>query len=166
MAADPADGEHNFYYRVTENLGAVPGTPYQLTVPRNMSPVEMATVRVGRRGGPTSSDLAFRDKLFHMVGSITVAAGHIEAAMKRLLLVLEGEETVFSLADYQWAELHSRLRKACEGPGERGRELETEFERMPHLVFVPGLVMFITVFALNQLGDRARAFWDTRETNL
>jgi peptide/nickel transport system permease protein len=43
---------------------------------------------------------------------------------------------------------------------------QTEFERMPHLVFVPGLVMFITVFALNQLGDRARAFWDTRETNL
>ena len=43
---------------------------------------------------------------------------------------------------------------------------QSEFERNPHLVFAPGLVMFLTVFALNQLGDRARSLWDPRESNL
>lgn len=43
---------------------------------------------------------------------------------------------------------------------------QDEFERTPHLVFVPGLVMFLTVFSLNQVGDRARSLWEPRGTNL
>lgn len=43
---------------------------------------------------------------------------------------------------------------------------QSEYERTPHLVFVPGTVMFLTVFALNQLGDKARKLWDPRETLL
>jgi peptide/nickel transport system permease protein len=35
------------------------------------------------------------------------------------------------------------------------------FDQDPHLVFVPGTVMFFTVFAINRVGDRARRLWDT-----
>jgi peptide/nickel transport system permease protein len=31
---------------------------------------------------------------------------------------------------------------------------EDNFETSPHLVFVPGCVLFLTVFAINRLGDR------------
>ena len=36
------------------------------------------------------------------------------------------------------------------------------FEQHPHLVFVPGAVMFLTVFAVNRVGERARRRWDTQ----
>lgn len=41
---------------------------------------------------------------------------------------------------------------------------QTELESNPHLVFVPGTVLFLTVLALNQIGDKARARWDPRES--
>lgn len=34
------------------------------------------------------------------------------------------------------------------------------FDTDPHLVFVPGLVLFLTVFALNRVGDKLRRSWD------
>jgi peptide/nickel transport system permease protein len=40
---------------------------------------------------------------------------------------------------------------------------QDELQRTPHLVFAPGIVMFLTVFALNRLGDKARALWDPRQ---
>lgn len=43
---------------------------------------------------------------------------------------------------------------------------QQEYERNPHLVFAPGLVMFLTVFALNQVGDWARRAWDPRESQI
>lgn len=39
---------------------------------------------------------------------------------------------------------------------------QDDLDRTPHLVFVPGAVMFVTVFALNKIGDRARAKLDPR----
>mgnify|MGYP002737245811 CR=1 FL=1 len=42
---------------------------------------------------------------------------------------------------------------------------QSEHDRTPHLVFVPGTVMFLTVFALNRVGDRARQLWDPRDTH-
>lgn len=36
---------------------------------------------------------------------------------------------------------------------------QSDFERYPHLVFVPGVILFVTVFALNRVGDRLRAWW-------
>lgn len=32
----------------------------------------------------------------------------------------------------------------------------------PHLVFGPGIVLFLTVFSLNRIGDRLRTLWDHR----
>lgn len=43
---------------------------------------------------------------------------------------------------------------------------QSEYERTPHLVFIPGAVLFLTVFALNRLGDKARALWDPRDTKI
>ncbi|HEY8526416.1 MAG TPA: ABC transporter permease [Acidimicrobiales bacterium] len=39
---------------------------------------------------------------------------------------------------------------------------EDSFDRHPHLVFAPGIVLFLTVFALNRVGEAARVLWDPR----
>ncbi len=41
-----------------------------------------------------------------------------------------------------------------------------QLETTPHVVFVPGAVMFITVFCLNRVGDKARAAWDPKQSAL
>ena len=33
-------------------------------------------------------------------------------------------------------------------------------------MFVPGTVLFLTVFALNRIGDKARKIWDPRHSAL
>lgn len=40
------------------------------------------------------------------------------------------------------------------------------FETNPHIVLIPGAALFVTVFALNILGQRLRRRWDPRQTNL
>jgi peptide/nickel transport system permease protein len=41
-----------------------------------------------------------------------------------------------------------------------------DLDKHPHLVFVPATVMFLTVFALNRIGDKARKLWDPREAKV
>lgn len=41
---------------------------------------------------------------------------------------------------------------------------QSELRTTPHLVFIPGGVMFLTVFAFNRLGDKARQLWDPRQS--
>lgn len=41
-----------------------------------------------------------------------------------------------------------------------------ELRLHPHVALVPGVFMFLTVFSLNVLGERARARWDPREAKL
>ncbi len=43
---------------------------------------------------------------------------------------------------------------------------QDDFDRHPHLVFAPGIAMFLTVFALNRVGEKAREIWDPRQANL
>lgn len=43
---------------------------------------------------------------------------------------------------------------------------DADWRRHPHLVFVPGAVMFATVFAINRVGDALRDRWDTRESTI
>ena len=43
---------------------------------------------------------------------------------------------------------------------------QDDFERHPHIVFIPGIVMFLTVFSLNRVGEKARQIWDPRVSNL
>lgn len=46
-----------------------------------------------------------------------------------------------------------------------GRQL-TVLQDAPHIVFVPGVLMFLTVLSLNRIGESLRALWDPRETKL
>lgn len=39
---------------------------------------------------------------------------------------------------------------------------QSSLQEHPHLVFVPGLILFLTVFALTRIGEAARALWDPR----
>ena len=46
-----------------------------------------------------------------------------------------------------------------------GRQL-TVLRDAPHIVFVPGVLMFLTVLSLNRIGESLRALWDPREAKL
>ena len=43
---------------------------------------------------------------------------------------------------------------------------QEKFDEDPHLVFVPGAVMFLTVFAINRIGEKARQLWDPRQGSI
>lgn len=43
---------------------------------------------------------------------------------------------------------------------------QDRFDEHPHIVFIPGAVLFLTVFSFNRLGDRARELWDPREAKI
>ena len=123
MTKDWPPPGHRFSYRVDEALDNGYRISYDLSLPSGAGAVDLATVRVGRHGGDSPEDLTFREELYQSVGSITVAGGHVEAAMKRLLLLLIDAETDFSLVDYQWYELETKLRAQCDGSDERRRRL-------------------------------------------
>lgn len=46
-----------------------------------------------------------------------------------------------------------------------GRQ-QTVLTDAPHIVFVPGVLMFLTVLSLNRIGESLRALWDPREAKL
>jgi hypothetical protein len=122
MTKDWPPPGHNSYYRVDEALDNVDPISYDMSLPSREGTVDLSTVRVGRHGGDAPEDLTFREELYQSVGSITVAGGHVEAAMKRLLLVLTGAEA-FSVVDYQWYQLETKLRELCDGSDERRQRL-------------------------------------------
>ncbi|MCY3576467.1 MAG: ABC transporter permease [bacterium] len=46
-----------------------------------------------------------------------------------------------------------------------GRQ-QTVLRDAPHIVFVPGVLMFLTVLSLNRIGESLRTLWDPREAKL
>lgn len=79
---------------------------------------DLSTLRVTRHGGLAPSDLALQQALFSLVGAITVVAGHIEAEMKRIILVAnEGTKTGFAEVSQTWTDLEKSLQKVAEGEG-------------------------------------------------
>lgn len=78
----------------------------------------------------SEADEEFRRKLYGLIGAITVAAGHVEASMKRLLLLLKGEQGGFSLVDKTWSDLFTMLlsESGRQGAGPRA-ELKKILER-------------------------------------
>jgi hypothetical protein len=85
---------------------------------------DMSTIRMERHGGTTAADHVFRQKLFEIIGSITAASGHIEASMKRLLVIFQDSDHVgFALVDHPWTELVKRLRTECTGADSRRQNL-------------------------------------------
>src|SRR6202034_3396751 len=79
------------YYTTTERIDGHPDLTFDLVIPSTFEEVNLATVRIGRHGGPNAADAEFRAELYGRIGAIAVAGGHVETAMKRLILVMESE---------------------------------------------------------------------------
>ncbi|MEU8870239.1 hypothetical protein AB0D24_03590 [Streptomyces javensis] len=97
-------------YKMDVDLDNGYTTSWDLSLPPAREQFDISTVRLGRHGGETESDQIFRSRLYSAVGAITVAGGHVETAMKRLVLHLRGERSSrFSLVDKTWSDLHKML---------------------------------------------------------
>jgi len=86
---------------------------YDLSVP-NSSGIDLATARVLRHGGPASDDLAYRGQLYALIGGVVVAAGQVEAAMKRVLLVATSDSRQVADAEKPWSGLEKDLQKVVD----------------------------------------------------
>lgn len=114
---------HRFSWRVDIETDAG-SLSFDMTLPAGTN-FDLSAIRVGRHGGPTGADRAFREQLFQVIGSITAAGGHIEAAMKRLLLTVEQHDSSkFALVDLQWGDLVKRLAKLCDDSDQTRRDLK------------------------------------------
>jgi hypothetical protein len=112
------------WYSVVEKIDGQPERTYNLTIPSTFSEADLSTVRIGRHGGPNDGDREFRCDLYERVGAVVVASGHVETAMKRLVLLLEeAPEAQFSLVDKNWTDLHRRLRGLADSTTVRRAEL-------------------------------------------
>lgn len=78
----------------------------------------MSGVRMTRLGGPHPADPAMQKALFTLLGAITLASGHVELEMKRILLTANAvPESGFSDVDYTWKGLEDRLAKVATNGG-------------------------------------------------
>lgn len=109
-------GDHHFDLKMSVPSG--PG-----------SSIELESAMVHRVSGPTEHDTAFRDALYEVVGMIVVQAGHVEAAMKRAILYLEGTSSLLVDVDHTWTDLAKRLTQAA---GQRlpGKEAKALLEAL------------------------------------
>jgi len=107
---------HKFWYKTNIRLENGSQLDFDLTLPGALSTFDLSTVRLGRHGGATNTDRLFQARLNARIGAVTVAGGHVETAMKRLLLLLREESGGFSLVDMTWTDLHRALAAECDGP--------------------------------------------------
>lgn len=104
---------HAFTYKVEVVLEEYEPYDFELSV-SDADEMDLSNVIYGRLGGVTTADIELRKDLYFFIGSITVASGHIEAAMKRLILTLQGNrKRKFSLVDKTWTDLHKILTNEC-----------------------------------------------------
>lgn len=83
-----------------------------------LSGYHMSGVRVTRLGGIHPADAATQRNLFTLLGAITLAAGHVELEMKRILLTANAvPESGFADVDYTWKGLEDRLTDVAAGDG-------------------------------------------------
>lgn len=110
---------HAAYYKFQIVLDNGYKLTFEMSLPRAVPILDLATLRIGRHGGPSEADRLFREQLYSRVGAITVASGHVESAMKRILLLLKGTTGQFSLADKTWSQLHKALVRESRRPDAR-----------------------------------------------
>jgi hypothetical protein len=106
---------HSFWYTTEIVLDDGYRLTFDLTLPKAIPELNLTTVRLGRHGGESNADRMFQQRLYVRIGAVAVAGGHVETAMKRLLLLLKGEAGQFSLVDKTWSELHKALSQECSG---------------------------------------------------
>jgi hypothetical protein len=107
---------HKFWYKTEIKLDNGYEVSFDLTVPGVRESVDLSTVRLGRHGGPTGQDQLFRARLYERIGAVTAAGGHVETAMKRLILLLRSEQRGFSVVDWTWTDLHKALAEEADRP--------------------------------------------------
>jgi len=98
---------HYSTYTAKFDLEGFESFEYEMTVPTGE--IVLGNAIVGRLGGPSPADVEFRARLYQAIGALTVSGGHVEAAMKRMILTLQGKKSRFSLVDKNWTELHMAL---------------------------------------------------------
>lgn len=70
---------------------------------------DISSFRYGRLNGDSVEDIEFREKLYAAVGAVTVASGHAESAMKRVILIAEARGETFEHMEKPWSALVKRL---------------------------------------------------------
>ncbi|MFV2020160.1 ABC transporter permease [Micromonospora sp. LOL_023] len=110
-------------------------------------------VTAGRAMGATHARILVRE-LLPNVALPLVSYAFIVAAV---LIVAEGSLAFLGLGLQQPAPSWGNM--IAEG-GLR------ELRRHPHVPLIPGVFMFLTVFSLNIVGERARARWDPRDSQV
>jgi hypothetical protein len=100
---------HVLVYHAQIELDGQRSFSYELSVPGTTERHNISTFIPGRIGGPHDGDVEMRRRLYGAVGQAVVAGGHIEASMKRLLILLQGKENRFALVDEQWSSLEKKL---------------------------------------------------------
>lgn len=109
-----------FAYKTTLDLQGVPQFSYELSFTAQVDPVNLNNVIVGRIGGPDEADAEFRRQLYGVVGASVVAGGRVEAAMKRLIIVLTSAPNSFASVDLNWTQLVTKVK------GEADREVDDD----------------------------------------
>lgn len=103
------------HYSVSENLDGGRSITYTLVIPpASAEETELANALVERDGGPTVADLEYRDQLSRMVGSVALAGGQVEFALKRVLVALSPNHENFEDADLEWAALEGQVRRLAD----------------------------------------------------
>jgi len=119
---------HRFSYKKEVNLPNGCHMSFDLTLPSATPNVHLSTVRLGRHGGETNADRLFQQRLYARIGAITVAGGHVETAMKRLLLLLRGQSQFSDVADKSWSQLHRCLQSERADADARRKRLRRVLE--------------------------------------
>jgi hypothetical protein len=100
---------HKFAHKAGINFANGHQLTFDLTLPRATPSVSLSTVRLGRHGGESNADRLYQQRLYARIGAVTAASGHVETAMKRLLLLLRGKSEFSKVADKSWSQLHRCL---------------------------------------------------------
>lgn len=98
------------------------GSPqtFEVAFPSHPEAVDLAAVRLDRLGGPSRADREYRHELYGLVGAVTVASGHAEAAIMRVIRVLDEDDAVFgALAKLGWGQLVDEVSKRVQGDSAR-----------------------------------------------
>lgn len=127
---------------------AVLGIPTYVRIARanTMVVVQRDYMLSARVLGGRSRRLLFKEVLPNIVSSL-VSYGFIVIAV---LIVAEASLSYLGLSVQRPNPTWGNMIAAGQG----------SLDRHPHLVFVPGLALFLTVFALNRIGEAARARWN------
>jgi peptide/nickel transport system permease protein len=134
---------------------AVVGIPTMLRLARANTLVfaQREFVLASRGMGAKNSRIIFRDLLPNVLLPIVSYAFIIVA----VLIIAEGSLSYLGLGLQQpkptWGNMIA----------EAGL---TQLRDTPHIALVPGAFMFLTVYAFNRIGERARSHWDAREAKV